>query len=239
MRETLFIKKNKEKWEELDVDHTSDPDELSNRYTQVLDDLAYAQTFYPRSKTTQYLNEKAVKFYNKIYSWRREKLSALFGFFHTDLPLAIRQNHRQLLYSMLFFSVFVLIGVVSAIYESDFLGVIVGQGYIEETKNNIQSGDPFGIYKDRNYEVMFLEIAMHNILITILLDYATGIFLGIGTIYSLFINGIMLGSFQYFFFQYGLGWELVRVIWIQVTVEISGIVIGCGGGLKLGNSSLI
>jgi uncharacterized membrane protein SpoIIM required for sporulation len=238
MRETLFIKKNKDKWEELDVDQTSDPDELSHRYTQVLDDLAYAQTFYPRSKTTQYLNEKAVKFYNKIYSKRREKLSALFTFFRTDLPLAIRQNHRQLLYALIFFFVFVLIGVISAVYESGFLGVIAGEGYIEKTKNNIQSGDPFGIYKNGNYTVMFLKIALHNILITILLDYATGILLGLGTLYSLFINGVMLGSFQYFFFEYGVGWESILVIWIHGTLEISAIVIAGGAGLTLGTSML-
>ncbi len=238
MRETLFIKKNKDRWEELDVDQTSDPDELSNRYIQVVDDLAYAQTFYPRSKTTQYLNEKAVKFYNKIYSRRKEKISALFEFFTTDLPLAIRQNHRQLFYALSFFTVFVLIGVLSAIYENGFLGVIVGPDYVEMTKDNIQKGDPFGVYKDDNYFLMFLRIALNNILITILLDYAAGVLLGIGTLYSLMVNGIMLGAFQYFFFQYSLGWQSIMVIWIHGTLEISAIVIAGGAGLTLGNSLL-
>lgn len=238
MRETLFIKKNKDKWEALDVEHTSDPDELNHHYTQVLDDLAYAQTFYPRSKTTQYLNEKAVKFYNKIYSKRREKLSALFAFFHTDLPLAIRQSHKQLLYGFCFFAVFFLIGVLSAKYESGFLGVIIGDEYVEMTKDNIQKGDPFGVYKDENYFLMFLRIAMNNILITIVLVYATGVLLGAGTLYSLMFNGIMIGSFQYFFFQYSLGMESILVIWIHGTLEISAFVIAGGAGLSLGNSVL-
>jgi len=238
MRETLFIKKNKDRWEELDVDHVTDPDELSNRYTQVLDDLAYAQTFYPKSKTSQYLNEKAVKFYNKIYSKRKEKISTLFNFFRTDLPLAIRENHRQLFYALCFFTVFVLIGIISAMYESGFLSVIIGDGYVEMTKDNIQRGDPFGVYKDGNYFVMFLRIALNNILITILLDYATGIFFGIGTLYSLMVNGIMLGAFQYLFFEYSLGWQSILVIWIHGTLEISAIVIAGGAGLTLGNSLL-
>ena len=238
MRETLFIKKNKDKWEELDVEHTHDPDELNHRYTQVLDDLAYAQTFYPRSKTTQYLNEKAVKFYNRIYSKRREKLSALFAFFHTDLPLAIRRSHRQLLYGFCFFAVFFLIGILSAIYENGFLGVIIGEEYVEQTKHNIQSGDPFGVYKDDNYFLMFIRIAMNNILIAIILVYATGIFLGVGTLYCMMVNGIMVGSFQYFFFQYSLGMESILVIWIHGTLEIAAFVIAGGAGLSLGNSVL-
>jgi uncharacterized membrane protein SpoIIM required for sporulation len=238
MRETLFIKKNKDRWEELDVEQTSDPDELSHRYIQVLDDLAYAQTFYPKSKTTQYLNEKAVKFYNKIYSKRKEKISALFDFFKTDLPIAIRQNHRQLLYALCFFTVFVLIGIISAMYESGFLRVIIGEGYVEMTKDNIQKGDPFGVYKDGNYFLMFIRIALNNILITILLDYATGIFFGVGTLYSLMVNGIMLGAFQYLFFEYSLGWQSILVIWIHGTLEIASIVIAGGAGLSLGNSIL-
>jgi uncharacterized membrane protein SpoIIM required for sporulation len=238
MRETLFIKKNKDRWEELNVEETADPDELSHRYIQVLDDLAYAQTFYPKSKTTQYLNEKAVKFYNKIYSSRKEKISALFNFFKTDLPIAIRQNHRQLLYSVCFFLVFALIGVLSAIYESGFLGTVIGKGYVEMTKDNIQRGDPFGVYKDSNYFLMFIRIALNNILLTILFDYATGILFGVGTLYSLMVNGIMLGSFQYFFFEYSLGWQSILVIWIHGTLEISAIVIAGGAGLTLGNSLL-
>jgi uncharacterized membrane protein SpoIIM required for sporulation len=238
MRETLFIKKNKDRWEELEVEQISDPDELSHRYIQVLDDLAYAQTFYPKSKTTQYLNAKAVKFYNRIYSKRKEKISALFDFFRTDLPIAIRQNQRQLLYAFCFFTVFVLIGVISAMYESGFLKVIIGEGYVEMTKDNIQKGDPFGVYKDGNYFLMFLRIALNNILITILLDYATGVLFGVGTLYSLMINGIMLGAFQYLFFEYSLGWQSILVIWIHGTLEISAIVIAGGAGLSLGNSIL-
>ncbi|MBA4197521.1 MAG: hypothetical protein C0459_08195 [Chitinophaga sp.] len=238
MRETLFIKKNKDKWEAFDAENSIDPDELSYKYTQVLDDLAYAKTFYPKSKTAQYLNERAVKFYNNIYSRRKERISALFNFFKTDLPIAIRQNHKQLLYALIFFMLFVLIGVVSAIYESGFLKVIVGDSYIEMTKANIQKGDPFGVYKDGNHFVMFLRISLNNILITILLDYATGVLFGVGTLYSLMVNGVMLGSFQYFFFEYGWGWQSILVIWIHGTLEISAIVIAGGAGLTLGNSIL-
>lgn len=238
MRETLFIKRNKERWEGVSIQTTSDPDELTDNYLQLLDDLAYAQTFYPRSKTKQYLNEKAAEFYNKIYSNRKERIAALFDFFKVELPIAIRQNHRQLLYALCFFSVFVLIGIISAIYESGFLSAILGPGYVEMTKDNIQRGDPFGVYKDGNYFIMFMRIALNNILLTILLDYATGIFLGVGTLYSLMVNGVMLGSFQYFFFQYGLGWQSILVVWIHGTLEISSIVIAGGAGLTLGNSIL-
>lgn len=48
----------------------------------------------------------------------------------------------------------------------------------------------------------------------------------------------MLGSFQYFFFEQGIGWESVRTIWIHGTIEISVIIVAGCAGLVLGNSIL-
>jgi uncharacterized membrane protein SpoIIM required for sporulation len=48
----------------------------------------------------------------------------------------------------------------------------------------------------------------------------------------------MLGSFQYFFFEQGVGWESVRSIWIHGTIEISVIIIAGCAGMVLGNSIL-
>ena len=48
----------------------------------------------------------------------------------------------------------------------------------------------------------------------------------------------MLGSFQYFFFSKGLGFQSVMVIWIHGTLEISAIVLAGAAGIILGNSLL-
>ena len=45
MREALFIKKNAQKWQEYEHFETQDPDEMANRFTTLVDDLAYAKTF--------------------------------------------------------------------------------------------------------------------------------------------------------------------------------------------------
>ena len=51
-------------------------------------------------------------------------------------------------------------------------------------------------------------------------------------------NGIMLGSFQYMFYEQGLLWESARTIWIHGTIEISVIIIAGCAGLVLGNGML-
>ncbi|MGJ8737329.1 stage II sporulation protein M, partial [Zobellia laminariae] len=68
--------------------------------------------------------------------------------------------------------------------------------------------------------------------------FAYGILLGIGTLFVMMQNGIMLGSFQYFFYDKGLLWESVRTIWIHGTIEIAVIIIAGCAGLVLANGIL-
>jgi uncharacterized membrane protein SpoIIM required for sporulation len=58
----------------------------------------------------------------------------------------------------------------------------------------------------------------------------------VGTVLVLFYNGIMLGSFQYFFYTHGLLVTSALTIWIHGTLEISAIVIAGCAGLTMGNS---
>ena len=54
----------------------------------------------------------------------------------------------------------------------------------------------------------------------------------------MWINGLMLGCFQYIFFSQGVGWQSVMVIWIHGTLEISSIVIASCAGIILGTGYL-
>jgi len=105
------------------------------------------------------------------------------------------------------------------------------------TNENIEKGDPMAVYKSMGEAEMFLQITLNNIMVSFK-AFAYGIFLSIGTVMALFYNGIMLGSFQFFFYQKGLLLTSVLSIWIHGTLEISAIVIAGCAGLVMGNSIL-
>jgi len=84
---------------------------------------------------------------------------------------------------------------------------------------------------------MFLGITVNNIKVG-LFAFVLGLFFGIGTIYIIMQNAIMLGSFQYFFYEKGLLWESVRTIWIHGTIEISVIIVAACAGLIVGKGIL-
>ncbi|AXY78275.1 stage II sporulation protein M [Paraflavitalea soli] len=237
MREGLFLKKNIDKWKQYQYEAASNPDEMAQQFTELVNDLGYAKTFYPHSKVTQYLNGLASKIYLGIYKNKREETSRFVRFWKTELPLTVRKYHRELLYSFLIFTALAVMAAFSAAHDETFVRGVLGDRYVEMTEDNIAKGDPFGVYKDENKIAMFLRIALNNIQVSLLV-FVAGIFVSIGSAWFLFKNGIMLGAFQYMFFAKGLGWPSVLVIWVHGTLEISAIIIAGGAGFILGNSIL-
>jgi uncharacterized membrane protein SpoIIM required for sporulation len=237
MREPLFVKQNSKKWERFEQSATQNPDELADNFIQITDDLAYAKTFYPKSKTTSYLNGLASRFHQSIYKNKTEKGNRFIIFWVYELPLLFYRHRMPLLYAFIFFTTFCLMGVLSAKYDENFVRLIMGDQYVDMTNANIAKGDPFGVYKQGSEFSMFFQIAVNNIYVS-LVAFVSGIIFSVGTLYALFRNGLMLGAFQYYFFSKGLGMQSVFVIWIHGTLEILAIVIAGAAGLVLGNSLL-
>lgn len=237
MREALFIKQNSVRWREYETTQTNDPDELAERFIAITDDLAYAKTFYPKSKTTSYLNKLAAGFHQGIYKNKKESSNRIARYWKQELPQLFLKHRKPLLYSLVFFLSFVFTGILSARYDDTFIRLILGDGYVNMTNENIAKGDPFGVYKDQDSFLMFLMIARNNLNVTALC-FVSGILFSVGPLYVLFKNGLMLGAFEYLFISQGLGFQSTLVIWIHGTIEISCIVIAGAAGLVLGNSIL-
>lgn len=241
MREVAFIKQNKAKWlqfeKAIQQKNIDDPDELSKLYLHLINDLAYAQTYYKKSKLVVYLNDLAVKVYQKIYQTKRQDTNLLFHFFKTEVPLLVYQYRRYIIYSFVFFFLAVLIGVISAANDSSFVRLILGDSYVNSTLQNIENGDPVAVYKGGSNWGSFIGITFNNLKVG-LTSFMFGVTGGIGTGYVLLQNGIMLGAFQYFFEEQGVFWKSAKGIWIHGAMEIFAIVIEGAAGFILGASIL-
>jgi uncharacterized membrane protein SpoIIM required for sporulation len=241
MREVAFIKQNKEKWLEFELaifgKAKKNPDELANLYIQMMNDLSYAQTYYPKSKTVVYLNHLASQIYQKIYKTKRTEKNRFLEFFKTEVPLLLYEYRRYLLYAFILFFVTVAMGVVSARYDQNFVRLILGDNYVNMTLDNIKKGNPMAVYGSGSNWGSFIGITMNNLYVGARC-YIYGIFGGLGTFYIFLQNSLMLGSFQYFFYDQGVFWKSVRGIWIHGSMEIFAIVIESAAGFILGASIL-
>ncbi len=242
MREVVFTKKNKDKWltyEKVLTKNTRiNPEELTLIYLDLTDDLSYATTYYPESALTVYLNELSGMAHRKIYKTKKTSGNAIKRFYLHDFPLMFYAYRKYLGFSFVVFIIFAAIGWYSTMQNGDFARWIMGDAYVDMTLENIKNGDPMAVYKQANEVDMFLGITVNNIKVA-LYTFVLGISLGLGTLYYLMRNAIMLGAFQYFFYKQGVFWESIRTIWIHGTIEISVIIVAGAAGFIMAGGILM
>jgi uncharacterized membrane protein SpoIIM required for sporulation len=236
MRETSFIEQNKDKWQEFEevmASPRNDPEKLNGLFVQITDDLSYSRTFYPNRSVRVYLNGLAQRIFFSIYKNRRSQANRLLTFWTEELPQLMYESRREFRFTFLVFLLACLIGGVSSAMDEEFVRVIMGDSYVDMTLANIAAGDPMRVYKMKGAFSMSLGITFNNIYVAFL-AFVMGAFFAIGSLVILVQNGIMLGSFQYFFVQQDLFWESFLTIWIHGTLEISAIVIAGTAGVTMG-----
>lgn len=241
MKEVTFIRRNIEKWRETElvVEKATEltPDQLAEAYIDLTADLAFAQTHYPDSRITIYLNNLASALHNIIYRNKREKWTRILTYWTTEVPMVMFEARKELTVSFCIFAFSVLIGVVSALNDETFVRLILGNAYMDMTLNNIASGEPMAVYNGGGEMAMFLGITLNNVMVSFNV-FVFGLLTSFGTGYMLFQNGVMIGAFQTFFFQQGLGIESMLAVWLHGTLEIWAIIVAGAAGVSLGNGWL-
>jgi len=241
MKEAVFIRQNKEKWKGYEVllrhPQQQSPDVLADLYIDITNDLSFAQSHYPNSKITGYLNNLSSRLHQFIHKKKKERFSRIITFWTKEIPEIMYLSRKELLYSFLIFSVCIVIGAFSAANDENFTRLILGDHYVDMTLENIQKDDPMAVYKSMNEGEMFWGITVNNIRVSFN-AFISGIFTSLATAYILLSNGIMLGSFHHLFYEQGLLGDALLSIWIHGTLEISAIIVAGAAGIVMGNGWL-
>ncbi|MCU4165303.1 stage II sporulation protein M [Carboxylicivirga caseinilyticus] len=237
MKEVTFINRNKKRWEKFEAQLQKSslvtPDELADQFIQLTDDLAYARTYYPNTRTLSYLNSLSQKTHQEIYRNKREKGSRIPTFFAFELPLILNYARPYFFLSLVVFIAAWALGAISAYVDHDFLRVIAGDQYVNMTLDNIEKGDPMAVYSQVGEMPMFIGITFNNVFVSFYV-FVMGLLTPIGTIIQIFRNGIMVGAFQAFFYHKNLLGVSTYAIMIHGTLELSAIVLAGGAGIIMG-----
>lgn len=237
MKETKFIQQNKTKWARFEKlnqeDKLVNPKESAELFTEITEDLSYARTFYKRRSVRVYLNQLSQGVFYRLYKKRGNAGKSIWNFWKTDLPIELYRSRSNLLIAFLSFFLWVFIGGITQHFDPDFVRFILGNDYVDQTLQRIESGNPMGVYGNMGQSEMFLMITLNNIRVAFT-AFVFGIFFTLGTHWALLRNGVMLGAFQYWFYQQGLLMTSFLTIWIHGAFEISAIVIAGGAGITFG-----
>ncbi len=132
---------------------------------------------------------------------------------------------------------FVLAGIFSQIHDPEFARTILGDGYVNKTLRYIEEGDPMQVYKTVGEFDLFFKVTLNNLLVSLRV-FLMGLLAGVGSFVIMMVNGIMVGTFQTFFFQQDVGWTSVLTIWQHGTIEIFSIILAGTAGFELARGIL-
>jgi uncharacterized membrane protein SpoIIM required for sporulation len=241
MREAAFIQQNRARWEAFESvvnnPKAAQPDRLAELFIQITDDLSFARTQYPTSRTTSYLNSLASKIHLEIYRNKKEETNRFVTFWKSEVPLILYESRKQMLYAFIIFMLAGIIGAVSAAYDETFVRLILTDEYVNMTLENIKNGNPTKVFASADEPTLFFQIAWNNILVSFI-TFIYGVFLSLGTAYHLFNNGMMVGTFVTFFYREQQLAQALPVIMLHGTIELFSIVIAGAAGFVMGNSFL-
>lgn len=241
MKEQTFIRNNIQKWERAEtvVEQAAEqsPDVLAKAYVDITGDLSYAQTHYPDSQMTVYLNGLAAALHNAIYSNKREPARRFITYWTREMPLVLYDARKLLLISLLIFIGSALVGALSQMADPSYCRLIMGDAYMDMTEANIAAGKPMNVYGSMPQMMMFNSITLNNIGVALRI-FGMGLFTSIASGLMLFYNGIMIGCFDAFFAQHGMLGVSLSTTMLHGTLELSAIVIAGAAGLALGNGWL-
>ena len=242
-----FIRDREKDWKELENTlekmKSGDADRLTryelNRlgklYRSATSNLAVARNYFPSSQASLYLNQLVAKAHASIYKSRPTAFKNIFNFFYYDVPNVFRKRFGYIALAFIVFSGASLLGFLGCYFVDDLPRIIIGNEYIDKTLSNISKGDPVAVYKT-GFKPLASSIIMTNNIGVSFFAFSLGIFMGIGTAFILFLNGLMLGSITFVFYQHNYAIEFLSTVMIHGTIELSCIFIAGGAGFLLGDA---
>lgn len=248
MANDRFIEQHKTAWQRLEellklLDrssmrrlHREEVRELGRIYRRTASDLAIARAESRDPRLINYLNSLVIRAHGRIYHADAQGGSRIKNFFAREFPQTFRRTWRFTAVSFGVFAMFSVIGFLGTRYDPEFSELVgVPAGFREmfiETKTHW--------WEDLNQanQVGASSIFTHNIQVTIY-TFAFGALFGVGTLFYLAYNGLVIASVVSLTYNAGFGNDLITFMVGHGVVELSCIFMAGGAGLLIGSALLM
>lgn len=210
---------------------------MHDDYRRTAADLAYSQTHYPGSPTTEYLNALVAQAHGELFGTRPERRGALRRFLFHGYPGLVRRHVASIGWAagMLFGGA--ALGYVLAYVNYGLAGFFVPPVFLESVGDQAARGAPVETVA-AIAPLLSAIITINNIQVSFF-AFAGGMIFGVVTAYTLVRNGLMLGVLAALYAQAGLSLEFWSLIIPHGALELTAICVAGGAGLVLGKALLL
>jgi uncharacterized membrane protein SpoIIM required for sporulation len=211
----------------------SDLQELSLLYRQTAADLAAIREDRGSVHYARYVNQLLVRAHNTIYSGHRASPMAIVSFFTYTYPAAFRRHLPHIVVATLIFAVAGLVGAVLTYQNPDFKVKILGAAMVDTI-------DQHHMWTDSIVGVKPVASSwiMRNNMTVGFMAFALGITAGLGTIWIMAFNGLLIGVIGVACYLSGMSLELWSFVAPHGVLELPAIFIAGGAGLRIAQGLL-
>ena len=211
----------------------ADATQMADDYRLLAHDLARARRLIPDTRTREYLEAAYVRAHNTLYRTAWHPGYALLNLFRDEIPAVVRWLTPHILWATTIFILTVFAGYWMVHTYPDLIGLFASPDLIA----TVERGQLWteGILNIVPSSVLSLQILTNNIVVS-LFAYCAGFVFGLGTLYILGLNGLMLGAVFAFTGQHGLEAALFRFIVAHGCVEISVMCLSGAAGAAVGEA---
>lgn len=245
-----FIDSRRSRWERLEMLiqalergrarqlTASDLLDMGRLYREATADLARLQAFRKEGSSPEdledYLNQLVARAYGQIYRGPSSGRTSLWRFLRSTFPKTFRKTAPWTLFALGIFLLGFLYGFVATLTDASFVPLIVPSRLIQQ----VEEGK---VWFDSILAIspMASSMIMTNNISVTFLAFALGMTFGLGTIYIMAFNGLLVGTLAGLCHIHGLDVAFWSFVLPHGVIELTAIFMGGGGGFLLSTALLV
>ena len=202
-------------------------------YRQVAGDLSTLRQDPSARAYAEHVNQLLARAHHIIYSNRGASFRGILRFLCYDYPAIFQRQFRYVLLSLTVVLSGALLGSVLTLARPEFMRRMLGPAMVATIER----------HEMWTHSVVAVAPAMsgwlmtHNLTVCFL-AYASGILFGLGTLYLMFFNGLLLGVVGVACQQHGMALDLWSFVAPHGALELPSIILSGAAGFRLAQGVL-
>lgn len=237
-----FVTERRPAWERLNALLTgvslrklsgSELSELCEGYRQACNDLERARSVGCTADVVEYLEDLSGRAYQAIYRPKPAKLRAAGRILFLEFPFALRSNLRFFLAAAVVMVGPAVAGLAATWLDPTFASRVLPPGLLDLLANSYVQG--FDEPRAATEDAAMAGFYVRNNTSIAFRCFATGIFAGIGSVFFLAYNGLVIGTTVGYVARVGALHNLLAFMSGHGPLELTAVIIAGAAGIKMGS----
>ena len=208
-------------------------EETALLYRQVASDLSTLRRDPSARAYSEHVNQLLARAHHIIYSTRRTSLLHLFRYMRDEYPAVFQRNMRYVLFALAVTLAGAALGTVLTLARPQFMRRMLGPQMVATIeRHEMWTRSIVAIAPAASSGIM-----THNLSVCFV-SFAGGVVFGLGPLYSMFLNGLLLGVLGVACQQHGMSLDLWSFVAPHGSLELPSIILSGAAGFRLGHGVL-